>query len=69
MRKKTQHRYFVEWSAPNYKHSSSMRGLAYNKTDAITTAKKKLGKRVTTQFLHHFDAFRISILLSQANRR
>ena len=54
------HRYFVEWSAPNYRNAGSTRVLAGTKPAAITTAKKRLGGKVRTQHLHHFDAWRIT---------
>jgi hypothetical protein len=53
------HRYFVEWSAPNYRNAGSTRVLANNKRDAIVTTKKKLGGKVKSQYLSHFDAWRV----------
>jgi hypothetical protein len=53
------HRYFVEWSAPNYRDSKSMIVLAGTKPAAIKVAKEKLGAKVKKQHLHHFDAWRI----------
>jgi len=52
------HRYFVEWSAPNYRHSGSMKVLARTKQSAINKAKEKLGKKVKERHLHHFNAWR-----------
>lgn len=53
------HRYFVEWSAPNYRDAGSTRVLADTKPQAISRAKKKLGGKVKSQYLHHFDAWRV----------
>lgn len=53
------HRYFVQWSAPNYHNAGSTRVLAGTKPGAISRAKEKLGKKVKEQYLHHFDAWRI----------
>lgn len=53
------HRYLVEWSAPNYHNAGSKTVMADNQPDAVKIAKKRLGKRVKTQYLHHFDAWRI----------
>lgn len=55
------HRYFVEWSAPNYRNAGSTRVLAKTKQSAIKKAKAKLGKRVKEQYLHHFNAWRIKV--------
>ena len=52
------HRYFVEWSAPNYRNSKSLKVLADTKVEAIKKAKAKLGGKVKAQYLHHFDAWR-----------
>lgn len=52
------HRYFVEWSAPNYRDSGSTVVLARTKPEAVSAAKKKLGAKVKTKHLHHFDAWR-----------
>ena len=52
------HRYFVEWSAPNYRNAGSTTVMADNKPDAIQKAKKKLGGKVKSQYLNHFDAWR-----------
>ncbi len=53
------HRYFVEWSAPNYRNAGSTTVTASNKPDAVQKAKKKLGGRVKKQYLSHFDAWRV----------
>jgi hypothetical protein len=53
------HKYFVEWSAPNYKNSRNMTVIVSTKSEAISKAKKKLGSKVKTQHLHHFSAWRI----------
>ena len=53
------HRYFVEWSAPNYRNSGSTTVMASNKPDAIQRAKKKLGSRVKKQYLSRFNAWRL----------
>ncbi|KKK66116.1 hypothetical protein LCGC14_2967310 [marine sediment metagenome] len=55
------HRYHVEWSAPNYRNSIGTNVLAKNKPDAIKAAKRKLGSKVKVQRLHHFDAWRIPV--------
>jgi hypothetical protein len=55
-----QHRYFVEWSAPDYHNSGNTAVLASTKPQAISRAKKKLGNRVKNQHLSHFDAWRPS---------
>ena len=52
------HRYFVEWSAPDYHKSGSMVVLAGTKPGAVSRAKAKLGKKVKEQHLNHFDAWR-----------
>ncbi len=52
------HRYFVEWSAPNYRNAGSTVVLAGTKPGAIAKAKEKLGDRVKKQHLNHFDAWR-----------
>jgi len=43
------HRYFVEWSAPNYRNAGFTRVLAGTKPVAISRAKVKLGKKVKEQ--------------------
>ena len=53
------HRYFVEWSAPNYRNAGSTTVMADNKPDAIQKAKKKLGSKVKSQYLNHFDSWRV----------
>ena len=53
------HRYFVEWSDPNYRNAGSTTVMADNKPDAIQKAKKKLGGKVKKQYLSHFDAWRV----------
>ncbi len=53
------HRYFVEWSAPNYRNSGSTTVMANNKPSAIQRAKRKLGSKVKKQYLNRFDAWRI----------
>lgn len=53
------HRYFVEWSAPNYLNAGSTRVLADDKREAIVRARRKLGSKVKSQYLHHFDAWRV----------
>ena len=35
------HRYFVEWSAPNYRNAGSTTVMANNQPDAVKKAKKK----------------------------
>lgn len=53
------HRYFVEWSAPNYHNAGGTVVLAGTKPSAISKAKAKLGNKVKKQYLHHFDAWRV----------
>ena len=53
------HRYFVEWSAPNYRNAGSTTVMADNKPDAIQKAKKKLGSKVRSQYLNHFDSWKV----------
>ncbi len=55
------HKYYVEWSAPNYRNAGSTMVMASNKPDAIQKAKKKLGNRVKTQYLSRFDAWRTPV--------
>jgi hypothetical protein len=45
------HRYFVEWSAPNYHNAGSTVVLAGTNPSAIAKAKEKLGDRVKRQHL------------------
>ena len=52
------HRYFVEWSAPNYHNSGMTTVMAANQSDAVGKAKKKLGNRVKKQYLSKFRAWR-----------
>jgi len=54
------HRYFVEWSAPNYRNAGSTTVMADNKPDAIQKAKRKLGGKVRSQYLSKFDAWKVS---------
>ena len=51
-------RYYVEWSAPDYRKSGSTTVMANNQPEAVKKAKKKLGKRVKKQYLNHFRAWR-----------
>jgi hypothetical protein len=53
------HRYFVEWSAPNYRNAGSTTVMADNQPDAVKKAKKKLGGKVKSQYLSRFDAWRV----------
>ena len=59
MATKKTHKYFVEWSAPDYRKSGSLFLMAQNKPDAIAKAKKRLGSRVKKYHLNHFDAWRV----------
>ena len=52
------HRYFVDWSAPDYHKSGLTTVMADNQPEAIKKAKKKLGDRVKKQYLANFRAWR-----------
>lgn len=56
---KGEHRYFVEWSAPVHQNAGHTRVLAQTKPAAIRKAKAKLGKKVKSRHLHHFNAWRV----------
>ena len=60
------HRYFVEWSAPNYHNAGNTTVMAENKKAAVERAKEKLGGKVKRQYLHHFDAWRADTVPSKA---
>jgi hypothetical protein len=52
-----QHRYYVEWSSPNYKFAGGTRVLALNKTDAVKKAKRKIGSsEIKKKHLFRFNA-------------
>ena len=53
------HRYFVEWSAPNYHDAGSTTVMADNKPGAIQKVKRKLGTKVKSRYLSRFNAWRV----------
>lgn len=55
--KRIEKSYRVEWSAPNILHSGYHYVVALNKTEAIRKVKAKLGAKVKSRHLHHFNAW------------
>ena len=53
------HRYYVEWSAPNHRDAGSTVVLADDKPAAIRRARTKLGAKVKSRHLSHFNAWRV----------